>query len=62
MTKPRDPQSIAHAILELLEDADRRRDMGVAARTWIQENFTLDDMIAQVAATYEEALAEHAQR
>ncbi len=62
LTKPRNPQSIAHAILELVGDADRRRAMGDAARTWIAENFTLEDMIAQVAATYEEALAEYAQR
>jgi myo-inositol catabolism protein IolC len=32
--------------------------MAQAAPEWIAASFTLDDMIAQVAATYDEALAE----
>lgn len=62
MTRPRDPKSLASAIGDLLSDADRRRDMGRAAHAWIQENFTLEDMIRQVSDTYDEALAAYAQR
>jgi glycosyltransferase involved in cell wall biosynthesis len=62
LTKPRDPKSLASAIGDLLSDADRRRNMGRAAQAWIQENFTLEDMIRQVSDTYDEALAAYAQR
>lgn len=62
LTKPRDPVSIARAIGELLSAPDRRRDMGIAARQWIADNFTLEGMIDRVMMTYEEALAAYAQR
>ena len=51
-----DPGALADALAGLARDPERRRAMGEAARAWIRRSFTLEDMIAQVGATYEEAL------
>lgn len=58
LVPPKDAASLAGAIAELAQDVPRRKAMAQAAPEWIAGSFTLDDMIAQVAATYDEALAE----
>jgi len=54
---PRDPQALAEAIRSMLDDPQRRADMGCAARARVEAEFTLEQMIAQVQAVYEKALA-----
>jgi glycosyltransferase involved in cell wall biosynthesis len=53
----RNPQALAHAIQELLDNPKRRAAMGHAARARVEAEFTLERMIARVQAVYEEALA-----
>lgn len=54
---PRDPQALAEAIRSLLEDPQRRAEMGRAARARVEAEFTLERMIARVQSVYEKALA-----
>ena len=54
---PRDPQALADAIRNLLDDPKRRAAMGRAGRARVEAEFTLERMIARVQAVYEEALA-----
>ncbi|MBU0703846.1 MAG: glycosyltransferase [Chloroflexi bacterium] len=53
---PRDPQALAEAIRSLLDDPQRRAEMGRAARARVEAEFTLERMIARVQAVYEKAL------
>ena len=57
LTPPRDPRALARAIEEMAVDPQRRIAMGEAARRWVMTSFPLERMIAQVAETYEEAVA-----
>jgi len=54
---PRDPQSLADAIRDLLDDSQRKVEMGLAARARVEAEFTLEQMIARVQAVYEDVLA-----
>lgn len=62
LTKPRNPESLATALSDLLRNEPRRREMGKAARTWVERSFTLDNMIREVSETYDEALEAYAAR
>ncbi|RMF26693.1 MAG: glycosyltransferase, partial [Chloroflexi bacterium] len=53
---PRDPAALAAAINTLLADPDRRRVMGRAAQKRVREQFTVEQMIAQVEALYRQLL------
>jgi glycosyltransferase involved in cell wall biosynthesis len=57
LVPPKDVQALIGALGELLGDPSRRATMGEAARAWLRRQFTLDEMISQVSATYEEALS-----
>ncbi len=54
--------ALADALGGLASDAAKRQEMGEAARQWIARSFSLEDMIARVSQTYEEALACYARR
>lgn len=51
---PRDPAAMAAAALELLDDPDRRRAMGEAARLRVIEQFTLRQTIDTFRSIYRE--------
>ncbi|MFJ7411333.1 GT4 family glycosyltransferase PelF [Streptomyces sp. NPDC098077] len=51
---PRDPAAMAHAALELLADAERRRTMGEGARLRVIEQFTLRQTIDTFRSIYQE--------
>ena len=53
---PRDPDSLAGAIIEILQMPDRGSDMGLAGRARVEACFTPERMIERVQAVYEEAL------
>jgi len=54
---PRDPQALSDAIRSLLDDPRCRAEMGQAARTRVEAEFTLEQMTSRVQAVYEKALA-----
>lgn len=53
----RDPQALAAAYLELLQNPSRRAEMGVAGRQRVLAHFSLEAMAGQYAALYRELLA-----
>ncbi|MBN2308394.1 MAG: glycosyltransferase family 4 protein [Candidatus Hydrogenedentes bacterium] len=56
LAPPGDARALAGALGTLLSAPDRRESMGAAARAWVEQSFTLDTMIRQVADTYREAI------
>ena len=57
LVPPRDPEALAAALLELLDDPDRAAQMGLCGRRRFEERFTADRMVAETLAVYAEALA-----
>ena len=56
----RDPQALANAYFELLQDPTRRMAMGVAGRQRVIEHFSLNSMGQQYATLYTELLQKKA--
>jgi glycosyltransferase involved in cell wall biosynthesis len=54
---PEDPRLLAQAILELLEDAPRRSQLGAAASRFINEAFSLDRMAKEYFQLYGKAIS-----
>jgi glycosyltransferase involved in cell wall biosynthesis len=52
LVPPRDAPALARAIVRLLNDQTRRRTMGEAGFTRVNERFTVERMVAQTAAVY----------
>jgi glycosyltransferase involved in cell wall biosynthesis len=59
LVEPGRPESIAVAIGELLADPDRARQLGSAGRRLARERFSVERMVSETVALYEE-LAEAA--
>jgi glycosyltransferase involved in cell wall biosynthesis len=53
----REPEPLAAAIIELLEDEPRRKAMSAASVQRHREHFTVDQMVAGTAAVYDRVLA-----
>jgi glycosyltransferase involved in cell wall biosynthesis len=51
---PSDPRALAHAIVEMASDAERRKVWGAAARERIRTHFNIKDSIAQHKALFED--------
>jgi glycosyltransferase involved in cell wall biosynthesis len=58
VVKPNDAAALASAAGELLDDADRRERMGLAAREWAHQHVTWRDLANRVAAVYKQVLDE----
>jgi glycosyltransferase involved in cell wall biosynthesis len=52
-----DPAAIANAVAELLDDPDRRAEMGRAGRAWVLENLSAERVVSQFESLYAEAIA-----
>jgi glycosyltransferase involved in cell wall biosynthesis len=52
LAPPRDHAGMARAIVDLLHDEARRRQMGQAGLARVRELFTVDRMVAETAAVY----------
>jgi glycosyltransferase involved in cell wall biosynthesis len=57
LVPPHDPEALAAALIELLEDPDRRARMARASIARHAEHFTLERMVAETAAVYVDAVA-----
>jgi glycosyltransferase involved in cell wall biosynthesis len=58
LVPPHDAEALAGALESLVNNAEKRNAMAAAARPFIERSFTLQDMVGQVARTYEEAVTE----
>lgn len=56
LVKPSDAAALAAGLRELLADSAKRAAMAAAGRPWIENSFTLPDMVAKMGDTYGEAL------
>jgi glycosyltransferase involved in cell wall biosynthesis len=56
LVKPADSQDIAKAILELLQDNNKRDALGKEAQNFIRRNFSQEKMVAQTEEVYLECL------
>lgn len=52
LVEPKNSQQLARAILGLLQDENRRREMGEAAKTWVDERFSDRVMVEKFANLY----------
>jgi glycosyltransferase involved in cell wall biosynthesis len=56
---PCDPKATAQALLYLLNDPDRSRQMGINGRRWVAETLPWNVVAAQMAKAYEETMRSH---
>jgi glycosyltransferase involved in cell wall biosynthesis len=54
LTDVGNPSSLADAILELLKDENKRKEMGVASRKKLVNSFSTDSYVKKYTKTYEE--------
>jgi len=47
------PEAIAESVLMLLADADRRRQMGQAARAWVLKHYLCREVLGRTVAFYQ---------
>jgi glycosyltransferase involved in cell wall biosynthesis len=52
-----DPESLAAAVVELLRDATKRKQLGSAARELVENEFSAERMAADYLRVYEDAIA-----
>jgi glycosyltransferase involved in cell wall biosynthesis len=55
-----DPVSLAATIVELLDDAERRREMGIRGRRLASTSYCWSDLARQMISEYERIVTEHA--
>lgn len=58
LVPPSDSVRLAECMLELLDDRDRARAIGAAARAEVQHEFSVEQMVHKTAALYRTVLAE----
>ncbi|MDD5679706.1 MAG: glycosyltransferase family 4 protein [Candidatus Omnitrophica bacterium] len=49
---PSKPHALSAAIIELLKDAGKRQEMGVAARNWVEQNFSIERNVKETERAY----------
>jgi glycosyltransferase involved in cell wall biosynthesis len=62
LVPPSDSAQLAEKILELLDDPEKARRLGQAARAEVAANFSVEKMVEQTVGVYRAALAEFAVR
>lgn len=58
LVPPRDPEALAEAIITLLQDRERAKAMGRAGRERVERYFSVERMVQQTEALYEELIRE----
>ncbi|MDE3049551.1 MAG: glycosyltransferase [Nitrospirota bacterium] len=62
LVPPRDPQALARAILDMLSDPAAASKLGADGRALVQERFTVDRMVANTTAIFDEAMQDADER
>jgi len=62
LAPPRNPEVFAQALLNLLDDPARARQLGARGRERVVREFSREAMIAQIEQVYEEVYAAHAKQ
>ena len=57
LVPPRDPETLASAIVKILEDDELSRRLGVNSRRLVEENYTWDVSVKKTLKVYEELIA-----
>jgi glycosyltransferase involved in cell wall biosynthesis len=57
LVPPRDPDALSEAILTLLQDPDLRQKMGQAGRERVREHFSVERMVQDTEALYQQLLS-----
>jgi glycosyltransferase involved in cell wall biosynthesis len=52
ITPPDDPEALVHYVALLSQDEPMRRAMGTAARSWVEQEFSLQTMVARYAQLF----------
>ena len=58
LVPPRDPEALAEAIIALLQDQERAEAMGRAGRARVEKHFSVERMVQETEALYEELIRE----
>ena len=58
LVPPRDPEALAKAITALLQDRERAKAMGRAGRARVEKHFSVERMVQETEALYEELVRE----
>jgi len=58
LVPPRDGQAVAGALEQLIDDAERRREMGKKGRELVKEEFSIDHVVQSTLEVYKNALAD----
>jgi len=58
LVPPRDPKALAEAIIALLQDRERAKAMGQAGRERVEKYFSVERMVQETEALYEELIRE----
>ncbi|MCH7664250.1 MAG: GT4 family glycosyltransferase PelF [Chloroflexi bacterium] len=56
LVPPKEPELLARAIVDLLQDSSRRQAMGLAGRARVEERFTIEKMVRSYESLYESLL------
>ncbi len=62
LVPPADPERLAEAILGLLADPERARQMGLAGREWLERRFSLPATVKANEEIYERRVMEKRKR
>jgi glycosyltransferase involved in cell wall biosynthesis len=57
LVPPEDVSALAAALVDLLQDPGRRRELGRTAQAWARERFSADRMVEETAAVFDAATA-----
>ncbi|RKY43025.1 MAG: hypothetical protein DRP80_06055 [Candidatus Omnitrophota bacterium] len=57
LVKPKDSQALARAIIELLEDDEKRKSYFQAGQNWVKENFSSQKMVEKIDRIYKSLLS-----
>ncbi|MBA7580334.1 Alpha-maltose-1-phosphate synthase [subsurface metagenome] len=56
LVSPKDPKALAHAILTLLQNGEKAKNMGIAGRKRVEEKFNITTMVRKTEDIYQDLI------